>query len=108
MFGLELDILVLAMKCRGDDLAAELEQVGTDLATCEGQRIEGVEIDVGGYRDYNPATRMSVSNILQSSIGEVWPSQHVRITPQRLRARLLLIRILPLHVLHFFIDIQAP
>ena len=105
MFGLELDILVLAMKCRGDDLAAELEQVGTDLATSERQRIEGVEIDVGGYRDYNPATRMSVSNILQSSIGEVWPSQHVRITPQRLRACLLLIRILPLHVLHFFIDI---
>lgn len=81
MFGLELDILVLAMECRGDDLTAELEQVGTDLATGERQRIEGVEIDVGGYRDYN------------------------RITPQRLRARLLLIRILPLHVLHFFIDI---
>ena len=108
MFGLELDILVFAMKCRGDDLTAELEQVGTDLATGEGQCIEGVEIDVGGYRGYNPATRNISFNILQSSISEVWPSQHIRITPQRLRARLLPIRILPLHVLPFFIDIQAP
>jgi hypothetical protein len=46
MFRIKFHLLVLTMKCRSDYLAAELKQVGADLATGERQGIESIEIDV--------------------------------------------------------------
>jgi hypothetical protein len=49
VFGVEFHILILAVKCRGDELRPVLKQVLTDLTTGEGQGIERVEIDVRSY-----------------------------------------------------------
>lgn len=68
MLGIELHILVLAVKCRGDELAAELEKVGSHLTTGEGQRVERVEVDVRSYRGDDPVKKISASTILQSSV----------------------------------------
>lgn len=37
------------MKCGADKLSAKLEEVRSNLAAGEGQCIDGVEVDMGGY-----------------------------------------------------------
>jgi hypothetical protein len=49
LFGIQLYILIFAVKGQGQKLRAELQEVGADLAAGEGERIKGVEVDVGGY-----------------------------------------------------------
>jgi hypothetical protein len=54
MFRIELDILIHAVQRRGEELRAELEQVGADLAARNGQSIESIEVDVRSNRDDDP------------------------------------------------------
>jgi hypothetical protein len=64
MFWIQLDILVLAVHSRGEELGAELKQVGAYLAAGEGERVESVEIDVRSNRGDDPANETKPSQIL--------------------------------------------
>ena len=55
MFRFKLDIFVLAMQSRSNEVAAILEQVGPDLATGSTKRIEIIKIDRSSYRSDDSA-----------------------------------------------------
>ncbi len=46
MLWIWLYVFIFAMECRRDELAAELEKVDADLTACEGERVEGIEVDM--------------------------------------------------------------
>lgn len=54
-FGVQFYILVHAVESGRDELGAELEKVHSDLSTCAGECIEGIEVDMRCYDGYDPA-----------------------------------------------------
>jgi hypothetical protein len=59
MLRVGLDIFIHAVQRRGEELLAELEQIGPDLAAGNCQCVEGIEIDVRGNRRDDPRKSQS-------------------------------------------------
>lgn len=50
MLWIWFDFFILAVKRGDDELLAELEQVGSNLAACERERVDSIQVDMRCYR----------------------------------------------------------
>ena len=55
MLMVSFHIFILTVQRRADEVSSKLKKVGSGLATCTGEGVESVEVDVGGDGDYDPA-----------------------------------------------------